>query len=123
MLLKRVVPQITDEQIESLEARIARLQQASTVTRSELREADYQFHRTFMDVANRRIITGILDPMIHKLFLQPSVRFASDTLREHAEILQAIRGRDTGLAVRLMRSHLRNSRRSYAAAAGTSRGV
>jgi DNA-binding GntR family transcriptional regulator len=121
MLVKWVVSRITDHQIDDLATRIQVLQQAAEVPRSELREADYQFHRTFMDVANRRIITGILDPMIHKLFLQPSVRQPSDTLAEHAEILQAIRARDADLAARHLRAHLRNSRRSYAAAANSSR--
>jgi len=121
MLMKKVVLHITDQQIEELSARIKSLQDAKDVPRSELREADYQFHRTFMDVANRRIITGILDPMIHKLFLQPSVRNATDTLAEHADILNAIRSRNPELAATFLRSHLRNSRRSYAAAATSSR--
>jgi GntR family transcriptional regulator, rspAB operon transcriptional repressor len=117
LLVKRAAMRISDKQINDLAARINALKSAADIPRSELREADYHFHRTLLDVATRRILTDILDPLIHKLFLQPSIRDVGETLSEHEAILDALRSRDRALAAQRMREHLRKSRASYFAAA------
>lgn len=119
VVLRLAARRITDEQIGQLEQQVETLRKTADVSRSELREADFEFHHTFMVIAGHRILTGILDPMIHKLFLQPSVRSAADTLSEHAAILDAVRARNAEQAAEHLRVHLRNSRRSYVAAANT----
>jgi GntR family transcriptional regulator, transcriptional repressor for pyruvate dehydrogenase complex len=109
----------TDEQLASLVATFEQLEQAvlSRSSPGELRAIDARLHLQITEYANNRFMT------MTQTILQEMLARSMDTtlsitgrparsVREHAEIVEALTARDPGRARAAVRRHIRNARRA-----------
>lgn len=108
------VQRITAEDLEALTDQTDRLialgEQATVYDR---READHQFHKTICAASGNRVLYDALVPLIRQVLLITTVGFrygrSMRSFEEHHDILDAMKKRDEGDAVKRLKTHLRNA--------------
>jgi DNA-binding GntR family transcriptional regulator len=79
------------------------------------READHYFHKTISEASGNSILASTVEPLVRKALIITTVGFrygrAARSFEEHRDIVLALRGRDEKLAVKRIKSHLRNAMR------------
>lgn len=111
---------ITDEQLKQLEETVA-LQEYYTGRRDSdsIRNLDSEFHRLIYSYCGSRILADLLSDLHRKVqrFRRSSVENperAHAAVREHAEILDALKKRDRNRAEQLAVAHIKNAWASIA---------
>jgi DNA-binding GntR family transcriptional regulator len=108
------VHRITDDQLDDLEQQTQRMiELGERATVYDRREADHYFHKTICEASGNDILASTVEPLVRKALIITTVGFrygrATRSFEEHRDILSALRGRDEKLAVKRIKSHLRNA--------------
>jgi DNA-binding GntR family transcriptional regulator len=110
------VQRITEDQLDDLEQQTQRMiELGERATVYDRREADHYFHQTINEASGNAILASTVEPLVRKALIITTVGFrygrAARSFEEHREILLALRARDEQLAVKRIKSHLRNAMR------------
>lgn len=105
------------QQLERLHEDLERAAAADDIDR--FFEANQAFHLTLQQIAGSRWLLQVIQDLrkVMKLNRHDSLRIEGrlqQSLEEHREIMEAIRGRDPARAEEAMRTHLRSSRKALA---------
>lgn len=114
LAIEAAVLRITEDELDELERETRRLiDLGEHATVYDRRQADHHFHHTLCHASGNRILSAVLEPLIHKALLVTTVSFrygrSTRSFEEHAEILAALRARDAKESVKRLRDHLRNA--------------
>lgn len=104
---------LTDEQIKQLRSIFDEVKRTSGKKKLELYiKADQQFHTIIMNTCKNHIIHQIYKNLhiLTRSYMKGLIRSPEVSLRDHMEIIDAFVKRDSKLAEKLMRQHLRKSR-------------
>ena len=77
--------------------------------------SDYQFHKYLVEFSKNKKLLAIMETfniqLVSILRIRPYyIEYISSYLKEHFSIIEAIKNKDTALAVKLIRSHINNGK-------------
>jgi DNA-binding GntR family transcriptional regulator len=109
VIINNLIHNISDDEIETLEEIFANfIESGQEIDREEYRRRDMKFHLTLVSLCRNRLIQKVNDNLqiLARSYTAGLIRPYEETLKEHVNVISALRRRDAAKAEAEIRNHI-----------------